>query len=237
MKAHFIHSFLGWSSKGSVVLTAVLVCSLATSGIAKADTCGSVAGNAVLNCGFETGDFTDWTYSGNLEGGTPPNTYFGVDSTNPNSGTYAAYIGVQGGGGSAIGTLGPFLNLSQTLKLLPSEYYQVSFYVEQNAPTPAPGYLNYFDARFNGVYLVNQENVPNSGGAYQLYTFRVSTPLSVSAADSSLLAFDFQNDSDYFFLDDVSVTALGPTPEPASLLLVTPMLGLLYVVRRRRRLS
>jgi hypothetical protein len=237
MKAHLIHSFLRWFGRGSFVSTAALICTLAATGAAKADTCGSVAGNAVLNCGFETGDFAGWNLSGNLEGGAPPNTYYGVDSTNPNSGTYAAYIGVQGGGGSAIGSLGPFLNLAQTLKLLPSEYYQVTFYLDQNAPSPAPGYLNYFDARFNGAYLFNQVNVPNSGGAYQLYTLKVSTPLSVTAANASLLEFNFQNDSDYFFLDDVSVTPLGPTPEPASWLLIPPIVGVLCIMQRRRRSS
>ncbi len=226
IKTHFIHFF-------PAVAAVLFGCFLAAN-VAQADTCGSVAGNVVQNCGFETGDFSSWTYSGNLEGGAPPNNYYGVDNSNPNSGTYAAYIGVQGGGGSDIGTLGPFLTLSQTLNLLPSEYYQVSFYLNQNAPTPNPGYLNYFDARFNGAYVFTEENVPNSGGVYQMYTHRVSTPVDAAAASASLLAFNFQNDSDFFFLDDVSVTALGPTPEPASFLLVLPVLAGLWLVRRRR---
>jgi len=66
---------------------AVLFLTLA--GTAKADVCGSIAGNVVANCGFETGDFSGWTLSGNLQGGAPPNFYYGVDNTNPNSGSYA----------------------------------------------------------------------------------------------------------------------------------------------------
>src|SRR5277367_3761001 len=68
---------------------------------AKADTCSSGPNpNIVANCGFETGDFTGWTLSGNDVPGELGNLY-GVkgtdpsplpDGTAPNSGTSQAFF-------------------------------------------------------------------------------------------------------------------------------------------------
>ena len=218
---------------GSAAIVFTLACGAASP--AKADVCGSIAGNAVRNCGFESGDFTGWALSGNLQGGPAPNSFYGVDGTFPNSGTYEGYFGVQGGGGTAIGTLGPFLALTQTLDLKPAEYYSLGFYLDQNGPNPsdAPGYVNYFDARFNGAKVTSRVDAPNSGGVYQSYSFVVSTPSDATAAHT-LLQFNFQNDSDVFYFDDVHVTAIAPIPEPASILLVSPILAALYLLRRKR---
>ena len=203
-------------------------------GAAKADTCGSIAGNVVANCGFETGDFSGWTLSGNLQGGAPPNFYYGVDNAFPNSGNYAAYFAVQGGGGTAIGSLGPFLALSQTLNLLPAEYYSISFYFDQDAP-PSPGYLNYIDLRFGGITRAQALNVSQTDG-YELASFVVSTANGATAAQT-VLQFDFQNDAGAFNLDDVSVVALGPVPEPSSLglTLVFGATASVFAARRRNR--
>lgn len=216
----------------STAIVFALACGAAS--LAKADVCGSITGNAVANCGFESGDFTGWTLSGNLQGGAPPNSFYGVDSAFPNSGSFEGYFGVQGGGGNAIGTLGPFLALSQTLNLQPAQNYSLGFYLDQNGPTDAPGYVNHFDALFGGVPIFSETNAPNSGGMYQSYSFVVSTGSDATAAANTLLQFDFQNDSDFFYFDDVHVTAIGPTPEPASILLVSPVLVALYFLRRRR---
>lgn len=223
MRLHFINS---------TAIVFALACGAAS--MAKADVCGSLAGNAVANCGFESGSFSSWTLSGNLQGGPPPNNYYGVDNAFPNSRAYEGYFGVQGGGGTAIGSLGPFLALSQTLNLKPAENYSLGFYLDQNGPNPTLGYLNLFDARFNGVILTSQLDAPNSGGVYKSYSFVVSTSGDPTTAANTLLQFDFQNDSDYFYFDDVHVTPIGPTPEPASILLVSPILGALYLFRKRR---
>jgi hypothetical protein len=212
---------------------AVLLLSVA--GTAKGDSCGSIAGNVVANCGFETGDFSNWTLSGNLQGGPPPNFYYGVDSSNPNSGTYGAYFAVQGDGGTAIGTLGPFLALSQTLNLLPSETYKVSFSYDQDAPV-ATGYVNYFDFVFGGKTGFSAVDVPQTSG-YVPMSFFVSTSGNAAAAASTMLQFDFQNDAGYFNFDDVSVVAVGAVPEPASLGLMLAAAVCFLAAARRRRLS
>jgi len=208
--------------------TAVLIAAVPS----RADVCGSVAGNLVQNCGFEAGSFSNWTLGGNLEGGTPPNNFYGVDNGTPYSGTYAAYIGVQGGGGSLIGHLGPFLELSQTLNLQAAKTYRVSFALAQNAPTDSPGSASYFDARFGGTIIRSEINAPNSGG-YKLVSFLVNSSSSPLIAGSTTLQFDFQNDSDFYFFDDVSVAQVA-VPEPGSGALVLSLLSAgVYMLRRR----
>lgn len=203
--------------------------------------CDSVPGNVVTNCGFETGDFTGWTLSGNLEGGIGGNDIY-VDNSNPNSGTYDAALGVQGGGGSSLGTLGPFLTLSQTLTLTGGFYYNVSFYLEQAGCSPGlpqtdptscgPGFVNYFDAKWDGNTYFHELNAPEDL-AYNQYSFSVG----VGPSGSYRLSFDSQNDADYWYVDDIIVTQGSPVPEPASWLLVAPALvaGLFLRARRRRR--
>ena len=207
---------------------------------AAASICDAATGNIVANCGFESGHFSSWTLSGNLEGGAPPNNFYGVDNTIPNSGVYQAYFGVQGGPNSvpptAPNAIYP-ITLSQAITLLPAEFYSVSFYLAQDGPTPGPscpdpGCTNYFAAYLNGIPLYAVKDQANTNGYAQI---QLMTATSAGGSPNGL-RFDFQNNDDYWFLDDVDVAPLGPTPEPASWLLVGPTLGgLLLLVRYRRR--
>jgi len=54
--------------------------------------CDGITGNLVMNCGFETGDFTDWS----TDGFTIMDF---VSDTNPNSGLYSAAEGEDALGG------------------------------------------------------------------------------------------------------------------------------------------
>lgn len=210
-----------------------------------ASICDSISGNIVNNCGFESGSFSGWSVTGNLLGGINGN-YIGVDSSNPNSGNYEGYFGAssqnfQTGAGDHYG---PSTVLSQTVAALPGEYYQVQFFVDQAACTPGtgdndcgPGYNNSFSAFFDGALLLSKHDAANTNGSYQVYDFTVGTTAGVVPINSNLLEFDFTNDAGYWYIDDVSVRALGPTPEPATLLLVAPLLGGLYWARRRKNSS
>src|SRR5579875_763347 len=204
--------------------------------------CDSTSTNIVKNCGFESGSFSGWSVTGNLYGGIDGN-YVGVDNGNPNSGNYEAYFGAPSeyGQTNSGDKYGPVTTLSQTVAALPAQYYEVSFYLDNNgcsvSDNPGCGdYYNYFDAYFDGVLLTKQYNIPYSG-AYDEYVFVVPTTGGMNPYNSNLLQFDFTNDDDYFYFDDVTVTSLGATPEPASFLLVAPVLGGLWLARRRRKLS
>lgn len=204
-----------------------------------ASVCDSTSGNVVTNCGFESGSFSGWSVTGNLQGGIGGN-YVGVDNGNPNSGTYEAYFGAQSAyyqSNDQTGAVyGPPTTLSQTVAAQGGQYYEVSFYLDNNGCSVSdgdcPGYHNYFDASFDGVPLTTQFDQTYSG-SYDEYVFVV--PTTAGGYNSNLLKFDFTNDDDYFYFDDVSVNSLGATPEPASLLLVAPVLGGLWMARKRRK--
>ena len=205
----------------------------APAALTAADICGSVAGNVVANCGFETGNFTDWTLTGNLQGG-PQGNYYGVNSGFQNSGSYSAYFGVQGGGGTNIGSLGPFLDLSQAIPVSSNEYYRLIFYL-QDYTAPTPGYQQYFAAYVNGVQLNALQNPTDPAliGSYEAFSYLVNPVPSVNG--TAELSFLFQNDDSFWFLDDVSAVPIGPTPEPASVALVAVALAALtlYLLWRR----
>src|SRR5580704_4911525 len=84
---------------GSSILAALFLSVLLLPS-AKADVC-TMPTNVVSNCGFETGDFTSWTVSGNDVPGELGNLY-GVEGTDPFptpggtapfSGNFQAYFG------------------------------------------------------------------------------------------------------------------------------------------------
>ncbi len=211
---------------------------LAPSVSASPSACDAASGNLVSNCGFESGDFTGWSLTGNLLGGVP-GSYIGVDNTKPNSGTYEAYFGApsQYAQTSSGDTYGPPTTLSQDVAGVSNYHlYQISFYLANDGCSVSdgcPGEYNHFDASFAGQTLFDQNNLPTTSGAYDPYTFTAG-----SVNYTPLLQFNFTNDDSFFYLDDVVVTDLGPggpAPEPASLLLVAPALaGLLFFLRRRR---
>jgi hypothetical protein len=186
--------------------------------------CDAVAGNQVKNCGFETGDFTNWLISGSANAVSQSYAY-GVDALDPATGVYSAYFGTEGATPGTVKT-GDQLTVTQNIALTEGLKYTLSFYIAQDT-TPYTGYTNYFNATFDGSSLLT---ITKSAiiGNYTLETFTVTS----SATGANTLAFSTQNDDGYWYLDDISLVEV---PEPASLAIFGAGLTALGAMAYRRR--
>jgi hypothetical protein len=195
-----------------------------TAAFAGTSICDADPGNPVANCGFETGDFTDWTLSGAYA--LSQSNLFGVDSYDAYSGGYGAYFGNTA---STPGTYSAANNLvvSQDVTLEVGREYTLSFFLAQSTPT-FTGYTNHFDVAFDGVTLLSETAAPATNGFVE-YTYMVTGEYG-----PNLLAFSAQNDDGEWSLDDIE---LNQIPEPSSVaMLGVGVLALGLAATRRRRI-
>jgi hypothetical protein len=158
-----------------------------------------------MNCGFETGDFTDWTLTGNL------GDISIAGGTYAHSGTYAAQFGA----------VGSPTFLTQDLSTVLGDTYNLAFFLE-NDLTCTAGACE-FNVSWNGTQIYLSGTPTNFG--YTEFTFSGLAATSSSTA----LQFSFQQNPSYYQFDDVVVTtsAITHTPEPGVLLLLSiSLLGL-----------
>ena len=154
---------------------------------------GAATPNLVVNGGFESGNFSGWTLSGNSGGNQiyiAPTDFPGEVHT----GSYSA------GFGSFDRTDGI---LTQNIATTAGQHYTLSFWIESDNGGSTP--INHFAAEWNGQTLMALTDAPNSG--YQLYAFDV-----VGINGNSALEFDGYNSPDAWRLDDVTLTAVGVAP-------------------------
>src|SRR5262249_5454325 len=79
----------------------------------------TTSSNLIVNGGFETGNFSGWTQSGDL-------SYTGVDGSLPHSGSFAAYMGPTGSDGF----------LAQSFATTPGANYTLDYWLESDGGSP-----------------------------------------------------------------------------------------------------
>ena len=142
----------------------------------------------VTNGGFENGNFSGWTQSGNM-GAT------GVSTATVHSGIYSAYLG-------PVGSLG---YLSQMLPTVIGGTYNLNFWLQHDGGTPSE-----FLVVWGGNNIFDTTNPPSF--IYTLESFSLT-----AASSSTELKFGFREDPSFFHLDDVSVIG-APEPTTIILL-------------------
>ncbi len=140
----------------------------------------------VQNGGFETGDFTGWTQSGNP-------AYTSVTSGNSrfvHSGTY----------GAALGPSGSLGYLSQTLPTFAGQNYLLSLWVDSPkiSGTATP---NEFSVSWNGHIIFDQSDMGKIGWTNLLFIVTATGP-------STVLQLGFRDDPYYLGLDDINVAPI-----------------------------
>jgi hypothetical protein len=178
------------------------------------DICSALATNLVQNCGFETGDLTDWSVSGTDSASQYYGYEYGVDQLEVYSGSYSAFLGAIGG----------VIDLDQTTGSVAGQEYQVSFALGQDT-TPYTPYLNSVAVTWDGISLLSETQVPVT--SYAVYTYDVT-----AVDNAAVIQFAVRNDTGFFGLDSIEVEAI---PEPSTLFLmggVLLMAGAWYLRRR-----
>jgi hypothetical protein len=166
-----------------------------------------VRANAILDGGFESGDFADWVVS------PPGSGSLLFEGGGGHTGSFAAWFG-------AVGSIAD--TMSQTFTTVPGESYLFSFWIDHAVPDSS----NVFTALWDGLPIVSLVNAGQFG--YTEYTL-----VETATGTSTTIDFSGRDRLSFFRLDDISVTP-AESPEPATAVLFgTGVIGLSLWMRYR----
>lgn len=164
------------------------------------------AQNLVLNGDFETGDLTGWTLS-------QPFGAAVMSGVSVHSGAYGLGLGS-----------GTPMDLSQWLMTEVGVKYDISLWVAVDTVSVQE---NEFTASIGGINFLSLVDQPASAFMEARHSF-------IATSTSTLLNFNHTFADRFFFLDDVTVTAI---PEPAAYVAFVGLAALGFAAWRRRRTS
>jgi len=170
----------------------------------------AASANLVTNGGFDTGNFTGWTVSGNgisidsIFAASPCcDAAFGAGSNDPNPGT-----------------------LSQSLLTVPNHPYAIKFQLMDESGS----FTNTFTVNFGNF----SQSITGDSAAFAMTKFVLPVPGSDVTSLATDLIFQGINDTAAWNLDNVSVATSVPEPSSA-LILGVGLIGLLSMPRLLRR--
>lgn len=197
--------------RASIVIFAAFCFLVASPVWAAPSICDNTPGNLVFNCGFENGNFSGWTRSGNLG-------FTGVTSSAPyvNSGTYGAFLGPVGSDGGLSQSI--WGNTWTFVFRQDPAYWGLDDFVITFAGSCGLGC-----ALYNGSFYLY-----NAGGSPNDFTVLLN---------GNDVGPDLVNAGGFPYTQYVGFGFRGNTPEPSSLILMgSGLLGLVGVARHKFRM-
>lgn len=225
---HKWRSLIRMKSKPQIILSLLAVFCFAQSSFA----ISTPITNIVTNGGFETGDFTGWTITGESTEGSFSN--IGVNSSAAYSGDYGAYFG----------PVGSLAYLSQNLTTVAGMAYDLSFFLLNegsvggriNPIRPGGGPITQeFQVFWNGVLIYSIP--PNADPS--IYS-QLNFSGLIATGTSTELKFGFRNDPSFWNIDDIvaGLPAGASVPEALSTIwLALPVVGMFALLQLRRRIA
>ena len=167
------------------------------------------AAELVIDGGFESGNLSAWTNTGNLGGTTVTNG--------------AARTGLFGARLAPVGSIG---TLSQVLNTIAGQTYTISFDLRNGGD----GVQNSFAVLFGGNTIFSQTN------AVGPVSYLTQSFSAVATSALTNLTINYRHDRRFLNLDNVSVQGVAGVPEPETWMMLLFGFGVAgFAMRRRNR--